>query len=41
MKLINFPLVKKRNMKKGKILSRNFFDKFAYYGLDMEPEPEP
>ncbi len=28
-------------MKKDKIISKIFFEKFAFYGLDMELEPEP
>ncbi len=28
-------------MYKGKKISNTFFDKFAFYGLDMELEPEP
>jgi hypothetical protein len=39
MKLINFFLVKKLPMYKGKIFFTNLFYKFVFYGLDMEPEP--
>jgi hypothetical protein len=28
-------------MLKGKKISNFFFEKFAFYGLDMELEPEP
>jgi hypothetical protein len=35
MKLFNFFLVKKARF------FQNIFDKFAFYGLDMEPETEP
>ncbi len=28
-------------MSKGKKISTIFFEKFAFYGLDMELEPEP
>ncbi len=38
-----FPCIKSipGTMYKGKIFSKKFLDKFACYGLDMEPEPEP
>jgi hypothetical protein len=43
MKLINFFPVKKLtyHVKKGKIFFQIFFFKFAFYGIDMEPELEP
>jgi hypothetical protein len=46
MKLINSFLVKKLPCKKAYCVKRqdfsnNFFEEFAFYGLDMEPEPEP
>jgi hypothetical protein len=40
-KLVNFFLVKTLTMKKGKIFPNMFFGKLAFYGLDMEQEPEP
>jgi hypothetical protein len=40
MKLINFFLVKNLQCK-SKIFSKNFFKNCAFYGLDMEPQPEP
>jgi hypothetical protein len=40
LKLTNFFLVKKLIMLKAKKI-QIFFYKFAFYGLDMEQEPEP
>ncbi len=40
MKLINCFLIKKPTKEKGKIYFKFIFEKFAFYGLDMEPEPE-
>ncbi len=38
---MNFFLVKQLTKQKVKIISNFFFEKFAFYGLDMELEPEP
>ncbi len=32
---------KKAYYVKGKVFSKHFFEQFDFYGLDMEPEPEP
>ncbi len=37
----NFFLVKQLTMQKGKKNSKTLFEKFAFYGLDLEPEPAP
>jgi hypothetical protein len=41
LKFINFFLVKPLTKNKDKKNSEIFLDKFAFYGLDMELEPEP
>ncbi len=41
LKIINFFLVKQRTLQKGKKISEIFLEKFAFYGLDIELEPEP
>jgi hypothetical protein len=45
LKFMNIFLVKQLTKKKVKKISKIFFEKFAFYGLDMElepvPEPEP
>ncbi len=43
MKFLNFIPVKQLFNLKGKTNSKFFFEKLAFYGLDMalEPEPEP
>ncbi len=38
---MNFFLVKQLNSKKSKNFQTFFLEKFAFYGLDMELEPEP
>jgi hypothetical protein len=38
---MNFFLVKQLNSKNSKKISNFFLEKFAFYGLDMELEPEP
>jgi hypothetical protein len=38
---MNFFLVKQLTKLKIKKISKIFLDKFAFYGLDMELEPEP
>ncbi len=40
LKFIKFFLVKQLTMQEGKKNSEIFFEKFAFYGLDMELEPE-
>ncbi len=35
-----FPCKKAYYVKRQDFIKK-FFDKFAFYGLDMEPEPEP
>jgi hypothetical protein len=39
LKFINFFFVKRLTLKKAKNF-QNFFEKFAFYGLDLELEPE-
>jgi len=41
LKIINFFLVKQLTMQKGKKNSKIFLEKLAFYGLDIELEPEP
>ncbi len=41
LKFMNFFHVKQLTKQKVKKISKNFFEKFAFYGLDMELEPEP
>ncbi len=41
LKFINFFLVKQLTMLKGKKVYKNILEKLAFYGLDMELEPEP
>ncbi len=38
---MNFFLVKQLTKQKVKKNTKFFFEKFAFYGLDMELEPEP
>jgi hypothetical protein len=38
---MNFFLVKQLIKQKVKKISQIFLEKFAFYGLDMELEPEP
>jgi hypothetical protein len=38
---MNFFLVKQLTKSKVEKNSKNFFKKFAFYGLDMDLEPEP
>jgi hypothetical protein len=38
---MSFFLVKQLTKSKVQKISKNFFEKFAFYGLDMELEPEP
>jgi hypothetical protein len=40
LKFINFFLVKQLTMQEGKKFPKIFLEKFAFYGLDMELEPE-
>jgi hypothetical protein len=40
LKIINFFLVKRLTMQKGKKISKTFLEKLAFYGLDIELEPE-
>jgi hypothetical protein len=40
LKFIYFFLVKQLKKEKGNKISKNVFEKFAFYGLDMELEPE-
>jgi hypothetical protein len=40
LKFLNFFLLKQLTMQKGKQISNFFFEKFAFYGLDMEKQPE-
>ncbi len=41
MKFINFFLEKKASYVKRQNFSKFLFEKIAFNGLDMEPEPEP
>ncbi len=41
LKFLNFFLVKKLTMQKGKKISKIFLEIFAFHGLDVELEPEP
>ncbi len=38
---MNFFFVKQLTKSKVKKISKIFFEKFAFHGLDMELEPEP